>query len=1345
MDRERAMQNLPAVPGWRRFARSVFGLGEALAWTAFFAAALGIVALRYAVLPNIERYRPAIEAALSKGLAAKVTIGRIEAGWDGLQPDLDLADVRIFDRQGRVALSLPMVSLTVSWWSVPAAQLRLHALEITGADLDIRRTAAGSLVVGGMELAASADGGGAADWILAQRRIVIAESRVRWNDDRRGAPELALSNIRAVLQNAGQRRRLGVTADPPRELASRLDVRADLTGESLERLAGWRGQVYANLPYIDLAAWRAWIDYPVEIGAGKGRVRAWLGFDGDRLENFVADVGLDHAQARLSRDLPMLALARVSGRLAMRELATGGKALGFLRLGEKQVTGFEVSGQQVSLATPAGVALAPADFSMRTVSARGSKPQEIEMTANSLDLEPVAKLLEHLPVDAHFRKVLGEANPRGAIFDFQLSWRGEFEKPVGYSARGRFSELGMDARGGLPGFANLSGSVVATEKGGTLTLASRNATIQLPEILEDPSLRLDMLTAQLGWTYPEGRFEVRTDNVAFANEDAAGSAQLLYRAGPDSAGYLELSAKLGRARAARVHRYLPKHLVQVRAWLAAAIDKGGVDEALFQVKGNLADFPFDDPKRGNFRATVKVADANLLYASGWPRIEGVRGELVFDRSSMTFRSAAAGAVGQVKLGRVDVRIPDLGGRVHLLDIQGVADGPVQSFLQFIDQSPVDRMIDGFTDGMQATGSGRLSLRITLPVEDVAKTQVAGQFQFTNNDVRLGPEIPGLARVNGVLAFSETGMSLRGIRGDALGGSFMLNGATRGDGSIGISATGNFTAPGLRAWLSDPILAAMSGGASWRAALNVRRGGGDFSVESSLAGLAIDLPSPLGKPAADSVAFRLSKAAVPGTAAEDEVNVTYGRALAARVVRRTERGESRFARGAVGLGDAMPEMPRSGLNLSVSAKSIDVEQWRARLVDPRAAAAPGGATSGLPASSLAEFQPVRATVRAEALDAFGKRLSMVRLEAAQEGSSWNVTVAAQEVNGSLNYMPGPGRDAGRVRARLKHLLIPASAARQDVRDDSPLDRIVQELPALDVIVDAFEVSDKKLGRLEMMASNERGEWRIQRLNLANDDGVLAGSGAWRARRGGEARRRLALDFTLEAYDAGKLLDRLGYPGTVRSGSGRLEGNLAWEGSPLAIDYPSLSGTMALRVEKGQFLKADPGVAKLMGIMSLQALPRRLTLDFRDVFSEGFAFDLVSASSKVERGVLSTSDFKMTGITAAVLMNGEVDLVRETQGLRVVILPDMSGGMGSVVTALLGNPILGLATYLAQRVLKDPLSKAFSYEYVIGGTWADPRIARIQDTQLGQAGQGAGAEAGGARPGATPRADGEGPRQ
>jgi len=80
--------------------------------------------------------------------------------------------------------------------------------------------------------------------------------------------------------------------------------------------------------------------------------------------------------------------------------------------------------------------------------------------------------------------------------------------------------------------------------------------------------------------------------------------------------------------------------------------------------------------------------------------------------------------------------------------------------------------------------------------------------------------------------------------------------------------------------------------------------------------------------------------------------------------------------------------------------------------------------------------------------------------------------------------------------------------------------------------------------------------------------------------------------------------VGYANLVKGGKARLQGSLAWNGDPLEIDYPSLSGHVQMQAEDGQFLEVDPGLGKLVSLMSLQALPRRLTLDFRDVFSKGF---------------------------------------------------------------------------------------------------------------------------------------------
>jgi uncharacterized protein YhdP len=168
-------------------------------------------------------------------------------------------------------------------------------------------------------------------------------------------------------------------------------------------------------------------------------------------------------------------------------------------------------------------------------------------------------------------------------------------------------------------------------------------------------------------------------------------------------------------------------------------------------------------------------------------------------------------------------------------------------------------------------------------------------------------------------------------------------------------------------------------------------------------------------------------------------------------------------------------------------------------------------------------------------------------------------------------------------------------------------------------------------------------------------------------------------------------------------------VAWAGAPSAIDYPSLDGSLSLEAHRGQFAKLEPGVGRLLGVLSLQALPRRISLDFRDVFSEGFAFDSITGSVSARRGVMETQNLAIQGPSAKVLMTGDVSLVSETQNLKVRVQPTLSETVA--IGAAVVNPLAGVAAYVAQKVLKDPIEQMFAYEYGVTGTWADPKVEKL----------------------------------
>ena len=237
-----------------------------------------------------------------------------------------------------------------------------------------------------------------------------------------------------------------------------------------------------------------------------------------------------------------------------------------------------------------------------------------------------------------------------------------------------------------------------------------------------------------------------------------------------------------------------------------------------------------------------------------------------------------------------------------------------------------------------------------------------------------------------------------------------------------------------------------------------------------------------------------------------------------------------------------------------------------------------------------------------------------------------------------------------------------------------------------------------------------------------EAVLTASGNWAAPRVADAaalpvtgrtgaeRRRTSMNFRLDVTDSGELLKRFGMADVIRRGKGRLEGQIGWAGSPLSLDYPSLAGQFNVDMESGQFVKADPGIAKLLGVLSLQSLPRRLSLDFRDVFSEGFAFDFVRGDVNINQGIAQTNNLQMSGVNAAVLMEGRADISRETQDLKVVVVPEINAGTASLIATVI-NPAIGLGTFLAQLFLRRPLMEAATQEFHIDGTWADPKINKV----------------------------------
>ena len=1015
-----------------------------------------------------------------------------------------------------------------------------------------------------------------------------------------------------------------------------------------------------------------------------------------------------------------------------------------------------------------GVQWPPGDLELAWKTGSDGAASGGSFAAGRLDLAVIAQIATRLPLGEALRKLLRESAPQGIASEIKASWDGAVDAPKHYRVAARLSGLALDAHPaeapatpGRPGLRNASLVLDASDQGGKATLEIRDGGIELPGVFDDAVVPLAELSARLQWRI-EARagaspaLELQIRDARVANADAQGVLNATWRTGVGEGharggrfpGVLDLDATLTRGDALSAARYLPLGISEgARHYVQRAVQGGNVTSANFRIKGDLWDFPFRAGSQGSFRVAIKARDMTLAYMPGaaasasdigntkpeppWPPMTQLSGELLIDGRSLEFRDVRARILG-VELGGLRGGIADLAER-PLLKLQAQARGPVADMLRFVNTTPVGGWVDGALREATASANGDLKLSLGLPLRDMSHATVNGSLVLAGNDVRIRHDLPMLAAAHGRVDFTEKSLSVVGAGARVLGGDTSFDGGSQPDGSLRFTAQGSVTADALRRAPElgslARVAAALTGQAQYRLALGLVRGRPEFSLTSDLVGLALDLPAPLRKAAELPLALRIQSTLAPGAPTQDTLRFELGPVVQAQFQRDLAGDTPRVLRGGIGVFEAAPS-PASGVAANASFASLDVDAWDASVT--RLLGGGGGSESaGSEAFTPGGYAPTQVGMRAQEIVVGGRRFTRLTMGASQLEGQWRAAIDADQLAGYVEYRAAPG-GAGLVHARLARVSLPRGEVEEVTK---LLDERQASLPALDIVVDDFELRGKHLGRFEVQAVNRLAperEWRLTRLTLGLPEATLTAQGRWGAPGPGPGApssaagpaqgkapaaraepfaRRAEFDFRLDLADSGALLDRLGTVNVVRGGKGSLQGQVAWLGSPLTPDFASMTGQFKVAIESGQFLQVQPGAARLLGVLSLQSFARRLTLDFRDLFEEGFAFDSVAGDVAIARGVASTNNLVMRGAQAAVLMEGSSDIGRETQDLRVVVVPEINAGAASLAYAVI-NPAIGLGTFLAQLFLRQPLIEASTREFHVSGPWADPVVVPVE---------------------------------
>ncbi len=1003
---------------------------------------------------------------------------------------------------------------------------------------------------------------------------------------------------------------------------------------------------------------------------------------------------------------------------------------------------------------------------------------QTELRAQSFKAEQLASLLSIVqPMPAM----------RGELGPVRLDWTGDLGSLGGQSLTQVLGQLSADVSFrelAHPSLSALSGRVLLGPETGSLSVSGLGTQLNLPAVFPASPLRINKLTVEGDWSAnnllasladqarlpPDFNFTLTSGSLQLPQAQLKLSGS--YRYSGQGLGQAALVGSLSDLLPEQVHQLLPAQIgAQTRAWIERGVREGRPVSGRFELRGALEDFPYRAGRNGLFKAELRLEDQRLVFARGWPDILSADIDLLFEGPRLSFVGRQA-LLGQAPIVEVRGEIADMLSKDPVLMLSGDLSGDLFAMATTVNQSPVRRWLGGALDDALASGLGDLRLALGVPLNNPVDTTVDGELRVNQAALKLGSSLPPLTQLQGRLLFSDQGFHYMAIEARSLGGTTRLSMGE--EPAVGVrsapvsrlTAKGQFQSTELLGWLRESTglpfaKSVVDGSSSYSLEADIRRSQLQMQISSSLVGLGINLPAPMGKAANEDwgLSLRMNQSSFATGQRQQAWQLTTVSNRLSGVVdsQRSRLGQPQTLRAGLAWGEQARLPAGQGLALRVAAESLELNDWLDALTqyldDPNLSSSSNvrpDASRPYPSTSSNTLQSI--TIRAQQVRFAGQVFSRANAQVTPDGGRWRMDLEAAQVAGRLVWDPSPaetrasGQSSGSLVARLSRLWLPpgqqdkaepqalaqgATATRALAAGGAPLvspslaiapsaSTVLTSLaqasrwPRIDLQADDFRRGQKDFGGLTLVASPSRAQpqWDISSLVIQNPHARFEASGQWTAISMADplGPSQTRLNFLLAVSNGGRLLDRLGYPGLLRATPGTLRGNVGWPGAPVDFQLTAFNGQLDLDLQSGQFLKADPGIGKLVSVINLQSLPKRITLDFRDIFSEGFTFERVRGNVSFESGLAKTSNLRLVGVQASVFLEGSADVISETQDLRVLVLPELNAGLASLGYALV-NPAVGLGSILAQYVLRDPLRQTLAYEYQVTGNWDDPSVKSL----------------------------------
>ncbi|KIC83604.1 YhdP family protein [Pseudomonas sp. C5pp] len=1240
------------------------------------------VSLGRELVPLVAEYRADVESKAEQALGLPVHVGALEGRWSGLAPVLRVRDLQL--GEGATALRLDDVKVVPDVWaSLTAREVRLARIQLGGLQLILRENEQGAWSLEGLPKKDDAplDPAELLQRLRQLGRIDVFDSQVTlhpWQRD-----PLTLTYVSVGLQAGASRHALDLRATLPDGQPLSLNLRSRATPSA------WRdGQVeaYLSLPQSD---WARWLP-PRLLGQ----------WHADALRA-GGEFWVDWSKGQLQQAVVRLNAPELHGAYAGRKAAR----LNNLALGawfQRQEQGFDVVVD--SLAMDVGKTRWESHLQLQQRPGEDAAAESWNVQADRLDLTPLTPLVDALaPLPDKVMAVVDGLNVTGALRNVRLVARPKAEGDQRLQFEANLEKVGFDAYHNAPAAGNVSGSISGDLGHGELRLDTDAFMLHLYPIFAKP-WHYQKANARLTWALDKEGFTLVAPYLKVLGEEGkiAGDflIRLLFEEGRED--YMDLRVGLTEGDGRYTAKYLPEVLSPaLDEWLRSAIVKGTVDEGYFQYQGSLNHGVA--PEARSISLFFKVRDAALDFQPGWPQVQHVDGDVFIEDSGVRIK-AQRGVLLDTKVSNVSVDIPhvDEGQQSHLY-LDGDFDGSLGDGLKILKEAPIG--IGEIFAGWEGEGPLKGKVKLDIPLARGQRPKV--QVDFATDDARLKVAPPSLelSRLKGDFSFDlDKGLSGKGISLQAFGKP--VTAQITAEGQPGqmqtrVNASGQVSLKALTDWLQFNQALPASGDLPYQLQVSLGSRDNRLSVNSSLKGLAIDLPAPFGKAASDTRDTRFSMTLQGPERRFDVAYTDLARFAYAAPAEKLGQGRGELL---LGTGDA--QVPAGqGLRVRGHLETLDLGPWQeqaARLAGDD----PGG-------SARQNLQGVDLSIGQ--LKAFGLDLNQAVVRLARGGPAWDLRLDSKEVIGNARV---PDAKGAPMVVRMQTLRLPAASAAEkqaEAQAEEGPDPLAsfdpRKVPALDLSIDKLYRGDDLYGSASLKLRPTARGVTASDIDLDFKGLRIDGGGGWEGEPG---KTGSWYKGRLDGKNLADVLKAWGFAPTVTSRDFRLDVDGRWPGSPASVSLKRFSGSMDAALRTGQFVEVEGSAQALrvFGLLNFNSIGRRLRLDFSDLFDKGLAYDRVKGLLVASDGVYVTREpIAVTGPSSNFELDGTLDLVRDRVDANLQVSLPVTNNL-PLAALIVGAPAVGGALFLVDRLIGDRVSRFASVHYRVEGPVKEPRITFVK---------------------------------